>query len=79
MYGFFSKVLEVAKDKHKKALAGKSSCQKKLQHELLEVQTNLIKSYQNKELSDEQYRELSKGFSEISFLNLSDQRKGKFY
>lgn len=79
MYGFFSKVLEVAKEKHKKALEGKSSAQKKLHKELLEIQSNVLKSYMNKELSDEQYKELSKGFASISFINLNDQRKGKYY
>lgn len=79
MYGFFSKVLEVAKEKHKKALEGKSNCQKKLHKELLEIQSNLQNSYKNKELTDEEYKKLAEGFSRISFINLSDQRKGKYY
>ena len=79
MYNFFKSVLKVAKEKHRKALAGKSNAQKKLQNELLEIQKHLQDSYQyGHELTKEQYEELAKEFGRISFNNLSEQRKGKY-
>lgn len=77
MYGFFKSVLNVAKEKHKKALAGKGNGSTKLQRELLEIQGNLVKSYKYNELTKEQYEELAKEFAKISFVNLGDQRNGK--
>ena len=71
-------MLKVTKEKHKKALQGKSSGQKKLQTELLQVQKNLYESYYYRnEMTEKEYKELATEFNRISFINLSDQRNGK--
>ena len=78
MYNYFKSVLKVTKEKHKKALQGKSSGQKKLQTELLQVQKNLYESYYYRnEMTEKEYKELATEFNRISFINLSDQRNGK--
>lgn len=78
MYDYFKSVLKVTKEEYIKALNGKSGKKVKLQDELLEVTYNLQKSFRDGDLTEKQYKELSREFGKISFLDLANRRNGKY-